>query len=77
MMTTRDKLLADIDAFLTKADMLPSKLGRSALNDPGFVDRLRSGADCTTGTADKLRAFMAAWKPPKPRPKRAAAQAAA
>ena len=77
MKTSREKLLDEIEAFIARHDMLPSRLGRNALNNPGFVEDIRAGKDCTTGTADRIRAYMASYRPPKKHPKRAADRAAA
>ncbi len=77
MMSAQEKLLAEVEAFLVKHDMDHTRFGIEAFKDPSFVGTLRKGRRVRIDTADKVRAFMAAWKPPKPRPKRAAAQAAA
>lgn len=54
----RDQLLADIEAFLTRTGMDPSRFGRDAMNDPAFVPRLRDGADVRARTVDRIRKFM-------------------
>jgi hypothetical protein len=57
-MTERQKLLADIEAFIEKAGLAASKFGVLTMNDPAFVGRLRSGGDVRTETAAKIRAFI-------------------
>lgn len=59
----RDALLHEIDAFLARTGMEPSRLGKDAVNDPAFVHRLRAGADVRTRTVDRIREFMAAYRP--------------
>ena len=68
-MDTREQLLKDIWAFLEKTGMSPTGLGKEALNDGGFMHRLQNGTDIRLGTVDRVRKFMADWKPPA-RPKR-------
>jgi hypothetical protein len=57
-MTERQKLLADIEAFIEKAGLAASKFGVLTMNDPAFVGRLRSGGDVRTETAAKVRTFI-------------------
>lgn len=57
-MSTKDKLLADINAFLGRHNMRAADFGKWALNDTGFVYRLRKGLDPKASTIDKVRAFM-------------------
>ena len=66
-MTAREQLLADIEAFLVEHDMPASTFGRLAANDTALVHRLRKGTDVRLHTADSLRLFMKAYKPPKRR----------
>jgi len=68
-MNTREQLLKDILAFLERTGMSPTSLGQEALNDRGFMTRLQSGTDIRLGTVDRVRKFMADWKPPA-RPKK-------
>ena len=65
-MTAREKLLADCEAFLERSGMKPYRLGKEALNDAGFMARLRAGSDVTLGTAETIRRFMAEYRPPNP-----------
>lgn len=37
MMTEKELLIDEIDAFLTRHKMKPSRFGREALNNPNFV----------------------------------------
>lgn len=65
-MTVRDQLIADMDSFLCRHGMSPTKLGLLALNDRAFVSRLRNGEHQPNAkTVDRIRDFMAAYKPPK------------
>lgn len=56
-------LLNDIQAFLSASDMPPTRFGELALNDKGFVIRLRKGRRVWPETEEKVRAFMRDWKP--------------
>ncbi len=64
-MSSVEKLLSDIEAFLKKNDLSVSKFGTMAVNDHRFVPRLRDGGGLMLETADKIRDFMANYKPPK------------
>lgn len=77
-MRTREKFLADVEAFLTATGMAPSMFGREAVNDPAFVQRLREGIDPRTRTMDRAYEFMkqeAAKRRPLPRSRRKKAEA--
>jgi hypothetical protein len=76
-MTAREKLLAEIDAFLERHNMRETAFGIKAVNDPALVSDMRyHGRSVRIDTAERLREFMASYKPEK-RPKRAAASHAA
>lgn len=76
-MTAREKLLAEIDAFLEKHDMRETTFGIKAVNDPALVSDMRyHGRSVRIDTAEKLREFMTSYKSER-RPKKAAASQAA
>lgn len=51
-------LLADIEAFLTRAAMSPTRLGQEALGDKHFVKQLRNGRRVWPETEQKVRAYI-------------------
>ncbi|MEW2911438.1 hypothetical protein [Leisingera sp. JC11] len=55
----------EVESFLAETGMKPSGFGRKALNDPGFVFRLREGAECRVSTVIKVRKVMARLRQPK------------
>ncbi len=58
--TIGDRLNAEINRFLDATGMAPSTFGRRALNDPGFIKRLRAGERrLTAETIGRIRGFMA------------------
>ena len=61
MQSTREILLAKIDAFQAKHDIKDSAFGRMALNDEAFMFRLRGGASVKDKTIDRLHEFMTAY----------------
>ena len=62
-MSSRDKLLLEIETFLARVpDLSIRQFGQRACGDHNLVLRLREGSDVTTGTADRVRAFMASYK---------------
>ncbi len=74
-MTSREKLLLEIEAFLASSGLSAAAFGIQAVRDPAIVYDIRKGKNPRLDTADRLRDFMAAWKPAK-NPKRAASRAA-
>ncbi|MCH9750890.1 MAG: hypothetical protein K0U61_01595 [Alphaproteobacteria bacterium] len=58
-MTTRDRLLADIESFLRATGMSHTKFGKLVANDTALITELRAGRDIRLGTADKIRDYMA------------------
>lgn len=56
---TEKKLLVDIEAFCARRDVKPSTFGRRALNDSGFVNRLREGRSPSLTLTRKVYAYMA------------------
>lgn len=71
-MTDQEKLLADIEAYLSLHGMAATTFGARAVQDGKFVARLRAGKDVTLRTADRVRAFMAvppeaSFRPRRPR----------
>lgn len=76
-MTEQEKFLAEVEAFLVHSGMDHTRFGFEVKNDPAFVTSLRRGRAVLLDTAGHVRAYIAAWKPSKKNPKRAASQAAA
>ena len=58
MITTDETLLAQIDAFLARTGMAPTRLGLDALGDGGLVRGLRAGRSPSLRNAEKLLRFM-------------------
>lgn len=55
---TRDEFLQEIEAFLRAHAMSAGRFGVLAMNDSGFVHRIRDGKDVRLKTMDKVRDFM-------------------
>jgi hypothetical protein len=64
-MTIREQLLGEIEEFLTRHGMSASRFGRLAANDTALVSRMRAGTAVRIDTADRLRQFMAEYRPPR------------
>lgn len=52
------KFREEVEAFLSRKDMKPYKLGEKALGDPSFVQRLMSGGSPQLRTVDRVRDWM-------------------
>lgn len=75
---SRDQLLAEIEAFLVRHNMRPTRFGLKAMNDGKFVFMLREGVDIRLSSVDRVRKFMADWEATKNsgRPNEGASRAA-
>ncbi len=60
-----DELLAEIDAFIERTGMPITKFGLEVCNDGKLIPTLRDGRRVWPETAEKIRAFMRAYKPRK------------
>ena len=57
-MSSVDRFLRDIDAFLARTGLAESALGRKAVNDGSFVSDVRKGRSPSLGLVDDTYAFM-------------------
>src|SRR5580700_2805205 len=55
---TADQILGEIRDYCRATQTAESTFGRLVVNDGKLVSRLRDGARITTGTLDKVRAFL-------------------
>jgi len=62
MIITDEMLLAEIDAFLERTKMAPTRLGVEVLSDGGLVKGLREGRSVSLRNAAKLVAFMSNYR---------------
>jgi len=69
MTRSTDKLLSEIETFIEKHRMSPTAFGEASMGDRHLVRRLKGGGSVTLDTADRLRIFMADYRPPRPRAK--------
>jgi len=53
-MITNDDFLAEIEAFLARSGMAPTRFGADAVGDPNFVRNLRSGRSPSLKTVDRV-----------------------
>ena len=63
-MTLLSDFSEEVASFLTTSRMAPSRFGRDALGDPGFVAELRKGRCPNLRTIERARAFIATWRGP-------------
>lgn len=55
-----DPVLAEVERFLSSAQMTPTAFGQRALNDPTLVHELRKGRECKRATRAKILEFIEA-----------------
>ena len=61
-MTLQSDFSDEVEAFLKAAAMRPSRFGRDALGDPGFVAELRRGRCPNLRTIERARGFIQSWR---------------
>ena len=54
------KLLREVEKFLNRSKIAPTRFGRDAVGDPRFVFDLRRGREPRSGTEKRVRAFLEA-----------------
>jgi SAM-dependent methyltransferase len=59
---TSDQILGEIRDFCRRTQTAESTFGRIVVNDGKLVSRLRDGARITTGTLDKVRAYLSEFQ---------------
>lgn len=60
---TDAELVARVDEFLTRTGMAPTRFGREVMGDGALVQHLRAGRSLSLSNANKVVAFMAAYRP--------------
>src|SRR5262245_14475846 len=63
---TAEQVLGEIPEFCRATQTAESTFGRLVVNDGKLVSRLRDGARITTGTLDKVRAYLTSHRPDLP-----------
>src|SRR5436853_562184 len=63
---TAEQILGEIRDYCRKTQTAESTFGRLVVNDGKLVSRLRDGARITTGTLDKVRAYLTEHRPASP-----------
>src|SRR3954452_23965202 len=63
---TAEQILGEIREFCRATQTAESTFGRLVVNDGKLVSRLRDGAKITTGTLDKVRAYLTSHRPDAP-----------
>lgn len=63
MIITDEMVLAEIDAFLTRTKMAPTRLGIETLGDGGLVKNLREGRSLSVRNAEKVFRFIQEFAP--------------
>jgi hypothetical protein len=61
-MCDKEALLAEMHAFVNRTGMKPSYFGKQACGNSEVMARLNEGGDVYTGTAERIRKFMANYE---------------
>lgn len=51
-------LLSEIEQYIARHGLSPTRFGRLAVKDPRFVEDLRSGRSPRRGTLERVSAYM-------------------
>ena len=51
-------LLREVEKFLRRSDIAPTRFGREAMGDPRFVFDLRNGRDPRPRTVERVLAYL-------------------
>lgn len=62
-MSLKDEFLSEIETFIRTHGLTATGFGKQCLGDPTFVFELRSGRDPKADTVDRVRKWMAEYKP--------------
>ena len=57
-MSELDAFRADVEAFIEKHGLSPTRFGREAVGDAMFVSQLRSGREPRSSVRERVKAFM-------------------
>lgn len=57
-MTAPEEFQAEIEAFLARQQMAPTRFGREAVGDPNFVFQVRDGRMPGLRLVDRVRVFI-------------------
>lgn len=60
-MISPSEFLSQIEAFLAKSGMTPTRFGIEAVRDPNFVHDLRKGRVPSLKVAGDILSFMSRW----------------
>jgi 2,4-dienoyl-CoA reductase-like NADH-dependent reductase (Old Yellow Enzyme family) len=52
------ELLEQVESYLARTRIPPSKFGRMALGDPRFVDDMRAGRKLRRKTQERVRCYL-------------------
>src|SRR5664279_4670384 len=63
---TAEQILGEIRDYCRATHTAESTFGRLVVNDGKLVSRLRDGARITTGTLDKVRAYLSEYRQASP-----------
>ena len=75
-MSTKEALLIEIEAFLKRTGIAPTRFGDESCGERSLLKRLKRGGKISTDTYDRIRAYMHARRHERPK-HRAAYQPAA
>lgn len=66
-MTAKQQFKKEIDEFLSRTGMSPTRFSIEAMGDRSFMHRLERGCSVRIDTAEKVRQFMKNWRPERPK----------
>ena len=67
MKTEHEKFLGEVERYLLDTGLSAVAFSVAAMNNKGFVTKLRRGSSPTLTTVDRIKAFMRENPPPRKR----------
>ncbi|MEK9751603.1 MAG: hypothetical protein VW338_00105 [Rhodospirillaceae bacterium] len=58
MQSFREQFATEVEGYMERRELTPSRFGILALGDPNFVFELRKGRAVSMDVADRVRRFM-------------------
>lgn len=62
-MSTRERLLNKIEAFIARVDLSESSFGVLVARDPSLINKMRRGRSIGIDMVDRIEAFMRDYRP--------------
>ena len=70
-MSTREALILEIDRFLKRTGIAPTRFGEESCGERSLIKRLKRGGKISTDTYDRIKGYMHTRRHERPKAKAA------